>query len=617
MTSRTDKENASFKIGFEIHQRLDTHKLFCQCPSEEAAGDEIVVTRRLRPVASEVGDVDKAAMTEYLSGKYYEYHAPLNSSCLVELDEEPPHGVNQDALEIALQISKMFKATPVEEVHPMRKIVIDGSNTSGFQRTMLIARDGWFEWSGVKVTIPTIYLEEESAFIIERKGDKTVYRLDRLGIPLVELSTGVIEGITPNQAKDIAYRIGQLLRATGRVKRGIGTIRQDINISVPGGARVEIKGAQELDMIPEIIRREIQRQNTLLRVRDMLATNGVKPPNEKPIDVTDIFKNSKCGFLKRANSVLALALPGFSGILGIEVQPGRRVGTEISDYAKKAGVGGLIHSDEDLSKYPITEEEIHNIVNRLNIGEGDAFIIVASDHSTAVNALNFAVNRIRILFEGVPEEVRRALPDGNTTYMRPMPGSARLYPETDVPPFVIDRSMWDSIKLPEMPEDVISRLVGMGVPTELATILANTGDYRLLDEIVSNTGSDPKLVASTLVNTRRSLRREGVDVDTITPDMWVALFSRAIPKEAIESAIKAMATSRDLSVLSSFEGVSEEEARERVHDIVSSIPGLAQKKNPFAVAMGEVMKELRGKIDGKLIAKLVREEIERIRGDDK
>ncbi len=597
-----------FKIGFEIHQRLDTHKLFCECPSEEAEGEEVVVTRRLRPVASETGSLDKAALAEYLSGKFYEYHAPRNSSCLVELDEEPPHEVNKEALNIVLQIAKMFNAKPVEEVHPMRKIVIDGSNTSGFQRTMLIARDGFFEMFGKRITIPTVYLEEESAFIIEKRPEKAIYRLDRLGIPLVELSTGVIEGVTPEQARDIALRIGKLLRATGRVKRGLGTIRQDINISIPGGARVEIKGAQDLDLIPEIIRREIQRQKSLLAVRAEIQRRGLSRVKYNPVDLTDIFKNTKCRFIKKSKAVFGQVLPGFSGLLGQEVQPNRRVGTEVSDYAKKAGVGGIIHSDEDLSKYPISDEEKARIMERLGASENDAFMLVASDPEKAKLAIRFAVERVNALFDGVPEEVRKALPDGNTSYMRPMPGAARMYPETDVPTFLITKDMWDSIKIPELPEETEARIKGLGVPDDLAKALVDTGYFTLFDKIIQESKADPKLVASTLVNTRKSLAREGVQVE-LTDDQWIALFKSGIPKEAIPEAIIEIAKSGDVSVLEKFKGLSLDEARKIVKSIISGIPDLDKKRNPFAVAMGEVMKELRGKIDGKIIAKLVREEL--------
>ncbi len=601
-----------FRIGFEIHQRLDTHKLFCSCPSEEASGPEVVVTRRLRPVASEMGGLDRAALSEYFSGRFYEYHAPRNSSCLVELDEEPPHDVNREALEIALQIAKIFNAKPVDEVHPMRKIVIDGSNTTGFQRTMLIARDGWFELFDKRITIPTIYLEEESAFIVEKRGDRVVYRLDRLGIPLVELSTGVIEGVTPEQARDIAFRIGKLLRATGRVKRGLGTIRQDINLSVPGGARVEIKGAQDLDLIPELIRREVMRQEKLLEVKKELESRGLHKVNPEPVVLTDIFSNSKCRFLKKAKAVLGIKLPGFKGILGIEVQPGRRVGTEVSDYAKKAGVGGVIHSDEDLAKYPISQEELAGIRSRLGISDSDAFVIVASDESKAKLALRFAVERINVLFDGVPEEVRKALPDGNTSYMRPMPGAARMYPETDVLPFLIPQEMWEKIGVPELPEETEERLRGTGIPEDLVQGLVNSGEFVLFDRIVKDTDADPKLVASTLVNTRRALAREGVPVDRLADEHWIALFKAKIPKEAIPDAISELARSGDIDVLEKFKGMSPEEARQIVSDVIKGIPDIKEKRNPFAVAMGEVMKKLRGKIDGKLIAKLVREELERL-----
>ncbi len=583
-----------FKIGFEIHQRLDTHKLFCHCDSSTGV-DEVGFIRRLRPVASETGGIDRAALFEYLSGRRIKYLAPREVSCLVEMDEEPPHELNDEALDIALQIAKIFNANPVEEVHPMRKIVIDGSNTTGFQRTMLIARDGWFDWKGKKITIPTIYLEEESAGIVGAEGDTRIYRLDRLGVPLVELSTGVIDGVDPDEAREIALRIGKLLRSTGRVKRGLGTIRQDVNISIPGGARVELKGVQDIDLLPEVIRREVSRQKKLIEVKKEIKRRKLKRVKLDPIDISSQFSSSKSKIL-RGKKVIMQVLPGFSGILGIEVQPGRRVGTEIADYAKKAGVKGIIHSDEDLSKYHIDPSE-------LDVSRNDAFMLIAGKNAEL--AMELAVNRVNALFDGVLEEVRKVLPDGNSSYMRPMPGAARMYPETDVRPILISRDRWDAVSVPDPPEKVEKRLLSLGLSKDLASYLVNTGEFFLFDRIVSKTNADPVLVASTLANTVKALRREGFEIELSEED-WVTLFSSNIPKEALPDAILTFSKTKDPSSLERFKGLSEEEAREIIRRIISR-KELQGKK--FSVIMGEVMKELRGKLDGKLIAKIVREEL--------
>ncbi len=584
-----------FKIGFEIHQRLDTRKLFCGCPSISGV-DEVMFTRRLRPVASETGEIDKAALFEYLSGKKYKYLAPREASCLVEMDEEPPHHVNPDALSIALQIAKIFNATPVDEVHPMRKIVIDGSNTTGFQRTMLIARNGWFKVNGKRITIPTVYLEEESAGIVGEESGIRVYRLDRLGIPLVELSTGIIEGVSPDEAKDIALRIGKLLRSTGRVMRGIGTIRQDVNISIPGGARVEVKGVQDIDILPEIIRREVLRQEKLIEIKRKLKTKKLKRIEFSPVDMSNMFSSAGSRILK-GKKVSASILPGFAGVLGDEVQPGRRVGTEVSDYAKKAGVKGIIHSDEDLSKYKIDKKEVYN---ELGLTAGDAFILIAGGN--AEKAMKLSVDRINALFDGVPGEVRKALPDGNSSYMRPVPGAARMYPETDVRVFLITKDMWGSVVVPDPPEVVVSKLVSMGISEELANKLVNSGDFVLFKDIMSAGKFDPVLVAFTLTDTVKALRRDGFEI-SLSPDEWITFFKFGIPKEAIPDALVAFSRSRSPSALEQFRGIPPAKARELVENIIIK---RKLKGRKFSVVMGEVMKELRGKVDGKVIAEIVR-----------
>ncbi|MEO2154735.1 MAG: Glu-tRNA(Gln) amidotransferase subunit GatE, partial [Nanoarchaeota archaeon] len=278
------------KVGLEIHQQLDTKKLFCNCPSLiRDDNPDGTIKRVLFPSPGETGEVDKAALEERKKGKYFVYEFYNDTNCLVELDEEPPHDINKEALTIALTIAKMLNMNIFDEIHVMRKIVVDGSNTSGFQRTALIAEDGFIELSnGKKLGIETLCLEEDSARKIEEHKDYIVYRLDRLGIPLVEITTKP-ELNEPEEVKEAAYKIGRLLRAT-KVKRGLGTIRQDINISIKNGNRVEIKGAQNLDLIPEIVKNEVERQLDLLKLKRELL-NRFKEELKEIIDVEKLENN--------------------------------------------------------------------------------------------------------------------------------------------------------------------------------------------------------------------------------------------------------------------------------------------------------------------------------------
>jgi Glu-tRNA(Gln) amidotransferase subunit E-like FAD-binding protein len=283
-----DKE-LGLKIGIEIHQQLETHKLFCKCPSIIKKKDEkpdFIIKRRLRASAGEMGKVDAAAVHELEKGKYFVYHGYKDCTCLVELDEEPPREVNKEALQIAIQIAALLNAKIVDEVHFMRKIVIDGSNTSGFQRTALVATDGWVETSEGKISIPTILLEEEAAQIVERTEKYDIYNLSRQGIPLVEIGTGP-DIKSPEGAKEAAEKIGMILRSTNKVRRGLGTIRQDVNLSIKGGARTEIKGFQEVKSIPLVIENEIKRQLQLTEKGEKVEASV---RNAKPDSSTEYLR---------------------------------------------------------------------------------------------------------------------------------------------------------------------------------------------------------------------------------------------------------------------------------------------------------------------------------------
>ncbi len=345
-----DFEKIGLMAGIEIHQQLDSGKLFCRCQSIlRDEKPDIVFRRRLRASAGESGEVDIAALHEHKKGLEFVYEAYSDTTCLVESDDEPPHEMDSGALGSALLISKMLNALPVDELHVMRKTVVNGSNTSGFQRTVLLARNGFLETNSGKVRIASIMLEEDAAREIKKEKGFVVYRLDRLGIPLVEIGTEP-DIKSPEQAKECAEKLGMILRSTGRIKRGIGTIRQDINISVKGGARVEIKGAQDLKLIPRIVEIEAGRQLALLEIKKNLR----KKISLDIKDAGDVFKNTESKLIKNAESVYALKLSGFKGVIGKEIGPGKRLGTEFSGCAKtRALVTGIIHSDE-LPKYGIS-----------------------------------------------------------------------------------------------------------------------------------------------------------------------------------------------------------------------------------------------------------------------
>ena len=505
------------KCGLEIHQRLDTGKLFCRCSSTLADTErtpDYKFKRRLRASAGETGEVDLAAKTEQEKEKEFHYDGFAESCCLVEADEEPPLKADAEALRIVLGIAQQLHMDIFDELHIMRKIVVDGSNTSGFQRTCLVATGGYLETSKGKVRISSVAVEEESSGIVSEEAHIKHYRLDRLGIPLIELATEP-DIVDAEHCKETAEKIGLILRATGKVARGIGTIRQDVNVSTEKGARVEIKGAQDLKIIPLYVENEVKRQEELLRLLvEIKKRLGDKEVKAKIIDLTKTFEKTECGLIRKGmeggGHVLGMRLEAHEGLIGHELLPGRRYGTELSDYAKSAGVKGIVHSDEDFAKYKISDAEKEAVRKELGVKKGDAFAMVVAHKTTAERALHKVLERANM--RKVPEETRKANPDGTSSFMRPLAGRSRMYPETDLQTIVITDKLLEEAKTAAGGglEKKSEWLAGVLNP-EMAGRMLKSRNLQLFEELVK-AGAEPMLAAGTLEQTLVELRREGLEL---------------------------------------------------------------------------------------------------------
>ena len=616
-----DYKELGLKAGIEIHQQLDTaEKLFCRCPTllRDVADRTGEFYRYLRATESELGEIDRAAEEEMKLVRKFCYYT-YDTVCLVDHDEEPPTPMNPEALDICLTIAKMLGMTPVEQIHTMRKLVVDGSNTSGFQRTALVALSGALP-DGCR--IETICLEEEAAQRVEGE----TFSLDRLGIPLVEITTAPCMR-TPEAVQDVAAYIGMVLRSTGRVKRGLGTIRQDINVSIAGGARVEIKGVQELDLIAEVVRREVDRQTNLLAIRDALRDRGARV-DRTVVDVTALFAGTKSAVLKKAKFILAIRLCGFAGLVGREIQPGRRLGSEMSDYAKKCGVGGIFHTDE-LPAYGVTAEEVARLREFVGAGDDDCVAIVAASRERAGCAAEQVMIRADMALAGVPEETRKMLEEGSSAYMRPLPGAARMYPETDVFPIALSGALWEGIRVPELLTDRAERFVReFGLDGALARQVAFSERLPLFERAVA-AGVRPTLAARTLLATCRELARGGVAIDRVSEDDILALLSAVeagrAAKEAIPDLLAELARTADESAGTPRErvdaaiakmapAVSQADVESIVRRIVAEREAFAREKGMGALGplMGVVMQELRGSVDGKVVSETLRRELKRL-----
>jgi glutamyl-tRNA(Gln) amidotransferase subunit E len=618
-SSEYDYESLGLVAGLEIHQQLDTEtKLFCGSPTANREPEESdrTITRFLHPTKSELGELDDAALEESRVDREFEYLS-YDTTCLVEEDDEPPSEVDSEALAVAMQIASLLDMSIVDQLHVMRKLVIDGSNTSGFQRTMLLGQEGEIQTSEGPVSVVDLLLEEESAQRIEDREDGVLYSLDRLGIPLVEIGTGP-DIRSPQQAKEAAKRIGMLLRSTGKVKRGLGTIRQDVNVSIAEGARVEVKGVQALDQIDEIVELEVQRQSELVDIAAELGERDASVGDTQ--DVTAVFEDTDSGVIGGAlgsgGNVTAVPLYGFDGLVGRELQPDRRLGTEFSDHAKRHGAGGIFHTDE-LPAYGVTEDEVAALREAVDAGPEDAVAIVADDPETAELAIEAVAERAETAIEGVPEETRDATQEGTTRYLRPLPGAARMYPETDVPPVEPDPSEVDE---PELLTEKVERYQAeFGLDSGLAEQVAYGRRMPLFEEAVEQ-GVDATFAASVLESTVVELRRDGVAVENLADAHFLGVFELVsddeLAKEGVEDVLTVLAEQPELTAEEAVEeaglgGVDEDEVREVIVSVVERNGGQVAEEGmaAFSGLMGECMGELRGKADGETISSLLREEI--------
>jgi len=626
-----DPKELGLKVGFEIHQQLETkRKLFCSCISVNVENYESEFVRRLRPTQSELGEYDPAALFEFRKGRLIRYLRSSDSSCLVEADEEPPHEVNREALETALIIALALKSNIVDEVHVMRKIVIDGSNTTGFQRTMLIANGGIIETPSKKVRVQSVSLEEDAAKLISDDGNVRTYGLDRLGTPLVEVALEPVTGTT-EELMLVALTLGRLMRASKRVARGLGTIRQDINISIAGGGVIEVKGVQKLDQLIKVIEYEMMRQHGLQLIAEKLAERNIKSDSivDSTVDVTNVFKNSASKVIKRSieseGVVKAIKLKGFAGILSYEPYEGIRLGKEFGELVRFYGLGGVFHSDE-LPAYGITKEEVGAVRKMLSMNDGDAFVIIAGSSDNVEAAANAITERARYALLGVPAETRAATNEGKTVYSRPRPGAARMYPETDIPPIPITREFLDSLKdlVPKSWEASVDELSGeYQLNRILAEKIFDSDHLDLFKKIADATTIAPTFIASTLTESLVSLERQGLDTAQLASDkIWFAfekLHKGEIAKESIvpifEKIMKKEAAGVDDAITKlGLKVVSDDELNEILDNIVRENAKIIAEKGTGAISilMGKAMNTLRGKVDGQKINTLLKEKIAKL-----
>lgn len=618
-----DPEASQLRVGLEIHQQLATiTKLFCPCPIVKSDELPLSFERRLRPTQSELGQIDPAAVFEFNKGRVNLYKWNPESACLVDADEEPPHPPNMEAIETAILMAEVLGSHVVDEVHVMRKLVIDGSNTSGFQRTAIIALGGALPVDGVSVGVQTITVEEDSSRVLKEGAQAREYALDRLGVPLVEIALDHVVGV-PEHVEAVALSLGRSLRSTGRVARGQGTIRQDLNVSISGGQVVEVKGVQKLNLIAKVVRYEATRQMGMVKIAEEITKRGITEVECKAEDATRVMKGTSSPVLKRilqkGGVVTCIAVADFAGLFGLEPFPAIRLGKELAEIARTNGLGGVIHSDEFV-KQGISEEEGVALRALAGYDSNAGLVLVAGEVERVETVAALVAERLRKTPVGVLGETRAATEEGETRYQRPRPGAARMYPETDIPEIVVTEEWKRNLRM-TMPvpwkEKVAAYSKRYSLSEEAALQLYDSDNSKLFEELTAKLKLEPSVIASILVETPVRLSREGVDESKVTPEaltsVLVAVDGGRFAKEAAVDVLRAIGKGEahdvdDAILKLRLSGMSDEELCRIIDGVLKRNQALLQEKGEraFSVLMGEVMKLARGKVDGQKVSELLR-----------
>ena len=628
--SELEIDKIGLKVGLEIHQQLDTKKkLFCNCKPIENTEYTEKFTRKLRAAKSELGKIDPAALFESSKSKTIVYYANQNSSCLVEKDDEPPHDLDVKAKEVALLISSALDSKIFSEIHVMRKTVIDGSNTSGFQRTMLVAQGGQIMVDEKKVGVQSICLEEDAAKLIKDENNQRFFSLDRLGVPLVEIALEPVTG-DPAFVRKIALTLGRLLRVTKKVARGIGTIRQDVNVSIDGGGVVEIKGVQQLEQLEKIIEYEAKRQYGMKLISEKINSLGTYNIDKNDVfTISSILQNCNSKIIKKSlenkNEIKAIRVKKFSGVFGFEPFSGIRLGKEIGELVRFFGIGGVFHSDE-LPNYGIENEDIQKVRKYLELEQYDAFLIIAGKEPTLGFAINSIINRIKNAKNGPLAETRAATPTNETIFLRPRPGASRMYPETDIPTIkVSNNELGNAISMiPKSWEETILQIQNKyKINEQLSEQIFDSEYFELFEKICKNDKASPNFVASVLCSTITNLQRNDFDASLLKDneifDTFNLLNDNKISKESIEIIFKQIMSGKAVSVSeaiqnASIKNLTKEELSKILDVIIEDNLDKIKEDGMRSISslMGLAMKQVRGQASGNLVNNLLSEKIKKL-----
>lgn len=632
-----DYEAVGFMCGLEVHQQLLTeHKLFCRCPAGRyTSTHDGTLLRHMRPTLSELGEYDGTALMEFKTRKNIVYLLNKENVCTYEMDDTPPFLVNQQAVDVAIEQCVMLGCDIVDEVHIARKQYLDGSIPTGFQRTAIVGVNGTIPFRGRTISVTQVSVEEDSCREVSDEGHLIVWRADRLGTPLIETVTAP-DLRTPEEVEEAILLIGRVCRSTGHVRVGLGASRQDVNVSVRGGRRVEIKGVPRASWAPRLVHGEAVRQVNLLALRDELHRRGVRDVGDVRVehaDVTDLFVNSELSVLRRdawerwvrdekrragfelgagAFTVRAVRLVALGGTLSWPTQPEFVFAHELAGRVRV--IAGLDQSPIVLhsEKWPDHRgglAELRQVRTRLRAGPEDAVVLVWGPDDDTLTAVEEIRLRYGDATQGVPNETRQPFADGSTDFERILPGPDRMYPDTDSPPTRVTRERVETLtsRLPARPWERDARYAAAGIPRGTVHFLIRRGGARLVDRVVNEALADLRRAGFFFGERLKGLQRNGVAVQAIADERWLEFFrlvaARPVLWENSGRLVRQMARHPEMTVtdLIADDALGEVPAGWREHVAVQWRVAAAEaydddRERVSRLVLGRALSGLRGRV---------------------
>jgi len=618
----SDYQTVGFKSGLEIHQQLLTDKkLFCRCPAGIYSENyDAEILRHMRPTLSELGEYDGTALMEFKTKKEIIYRINRNTVCTYEMDDTPPFLINEDALDIALGIGMLYNCNLVDELHIARKQYLDGSIPTGFQRTAIYAVDGWIPYKDRKVKIVQMSIEEDSCREVADISHNRIYLTDRLGMPLIETVTGP-DMRTPYEVAEVGWICAKLVRSTHKVRRGIGAARQDVNVSVDGGTRIEIKGVPKISMIPLLTHNEAMRQWNLLKLREELKKRGITSETFKAedYDITSLIKKPHYVPLKNAveskQKISCAVLKGFKDLLRWHTQPDTYFSKEISDRVRVIAclttIPNLIHSDSKTDT--LTSSDWQKVKKYVNASDDDTLVIVWANEDDIQTAVNEIIIRAKEAAIGIPSETRQALSDGTNGFERILPGADRMYPDTDLPPKKIEDARRDKIKS-WIPEQFWKRqqwYKELGIPQDTIDELSISKYAELFRKAVNEWKINPKHAAVILIQFPKRLKKSRQNVEMLNEGIYSSILKAySDGKLTYDFILSAMKFSIELGMFVDEiipEPISDMDLEKEIQFAEHQMQKMdfIKKENENSIMMGILMNKLRGRISAKVVAQKI------------